>query len=122
MKIVRTHVIVVIPALISFASVTCLCFGQEWIHKIKWSRRTSQLVESYRRSVATGEVVRPVTKSDAIQCSSHCFWSLPTAVLVKTAGGDEFIYIARQASGSSAWRFMQVEPPLSNSITNEPGI
>jgi hypothetical protein len=107
---------------VTFGFVTYVSVGQNWIQEIRYSRRTSQLIESYRRSVVTGEVVRPATNSDAIQCSSHCLWSLPTTVVVKTASGDEFIYGARERSGSPAWRFIQVEPPIRNSITNEPGI
>jgi hypothetical protein len=86
--------------------------GQEWIHGIRRSRTASQIVESYRRSVAAGEVARPATNADAIQCWSECFWGMPTTVKAKTLSGDTFIYTARQKTNSSRWEFIQVSPPV----------
>ena len=94
--------------------------GQEWVHAYLRSRTASQIVESYRRSSAIGEVARPATDTDSIQCWSECFWGLPTMVEVKSVDGDTFLYSARQKANSSVWMFIQVDPPIGRSITNAP--
>src|SRR5262245_642893 len=117
MKIIRALVMMVVVLFVIFALYAMV--GQEWIHGIRRSRIASQITKSYQTSALAGEVALPATNTDAIQCGSMCFWSMPTTVRVRTASGDTFIYYARQVSNSSAWKFIQVEP-TARSITNAP--
>src|SRR5262245_5847074 len=84
--------------------------GHEWIHGIRRSRTASQITKSYHASALAGDVAIPATNTDAIQCWSMCFWSMPTTVRVRTVSGDTFIYSARQVSNSSVWKFIQAGP------------
>jgi hypothetical protein len=124
MRLPKTNQMKIVPALAMVAVILFAAFafyamiGQEWVHAYRRSRTASQIVESYRRSAAIGEVARPATNSDSIQCWSECFWGLPTTVKVKTVNGDEFIFSARQRTNSSVWTFIQVYPPSGHSVTN----
>ena len=121
MKIVRSLLAI---AVILFMGFVVLNIAGEWIHGIRRSRVASQIAESYKRSAIAGEVARPATNSDSIQCWSVCYWSMPNAVKVKSATGDTFFYIAERGSNSTAWsfRFVSGTDASGHSITNEPSI
>jgi hypothetical protein len=78
-----------------------------WLSEIKHERVAAQIVESYRRSAARGEVVQPGTNSHAPACESilYCYYSLPGYVTVKTANGNTIVYDVKHQSNSTAWTF-----------------
>ena len=107
-----------------FALGTFLASSQDWIYGIRRSWVGKQIIESYRRSAAQGEVVLPATNSGSLSCSAMCFYSMPYSVTAKNAEGTTFHYWAERGTNSAAWtfRFDGGEDVNGNWFTNEPNV
>jgi hypothetical protein len=102
-----------------------LPFAQEWAWTMKRKRVSAQIKASYVQSASRGEVAVPVTNSDALRCSSMCFWSLPNSVEVKTRSGNTLFYIAHRTTNSDApytFKYITGTDTNGNQLTNAPGI
>jgi hypothetical protein len=102
-----------------------LPFAQEWLWTMKRERVSSQIKDSYMRSASRGEVAAPATNSDALRCSSICFWSLPHCLEVRASSGNTFFYMAQRTTNSTSpytFRFFMETDANGNQITNTPSI
>src|SRR5262245_15711595 len=105
------------------AGAMLLPFAQERVWTFKRQRVSSQIKASYMRSVSRGEVAVPATNSDALRCSSICFWSLPRCLQVKVPSGNTRFYMAHDTTNSASpytFRFFMETDPNGNLITNAP--
>lgn len=102
-----------------------LSFAPERVWAFRRERVSSQIKASYMRGVSRGEVPVPATNSDALRCSSICFWSLPYCLEVKVPSGNTRFYMAHDTTNAASpytFRFFMETDPNGNLITNAPSI
>ena len=120
----KTVLVAVAVLVLLFTGFVAISVVDDWAWGLKRKHVASEIVASYRRAASNGQLPQPASSVGSIHCFSMCYYSLPSAVHVKTASGEEFSYTANRGTNSPSWRFTLIygKDAQGITITNKPGI